>query len=60
MDSKFMIHFAGSMYSNELYNTRGEHIFDLIEAIAESEDQFPNAEYELYNGDEGYSNYKEF
>jgi len=60
MNSKFMIHFAGSMYSNELYNDKGNYVYDLIEAIEAAENQFPDAEYELYNGDEGYCNYKEF
>lgn len=60
MNSKFMIHFAGAFYSNELYNSRGEHIYDLTEAIEEAENQFPEDEYELYNGEEGFSNFKEF
>jgi len=60
MNSKFIIHFAGNMYSFELYNSRGQHIFDLMEAIQEAEEQYPNDEYELYNGEEGFSNFKEF
>lgn len=58
--NKFMIHFAGAFYSNELYNSKGSHIYDLTEAIQEAENQYPNDEYEIYNGEEGFSNFKEF
>ncbi len=60
MNNKFMIHFAGAVYSNELYSREGKHIYELTEAIQEAEELYPDDEYEIYNGNEGYSNFKEF
>jgi len=55
---KFMINFRDSFYSFELYSEEGDHIYELEEAVEEASKQYPNQEYEIYNGNEGYSNYE--
>lgn len=54
---KFMIHFRGAAYSNELYDERGREVFELEAAKDAAAALYPDAEYELYNGEEGYRNY---
>lgn len=59
-NKKFMIHFEGSVYSNELYcNEKGSYIFDLQKAIEEAETQFPKEKFEVYNGVEGFCNFED-
>ena len=38
--AKFMIHFRGAPYSNELYDERGREVFDLETAIETAENQY--------------------
>ena len=53
--AKFMIHLKGTPYSNELYDSRGSEIFDLGTAIEVAKAQYPNDEFEVYNGIESWS-----
>lgn len=52
--NKFMIHFQGSPYSNELYDLRGREVFTLEAAIATAEEQYPDDSWEIYNGSESH------
>lgn len=54
---KFMIHFEGSVYSNELYNEKGQEIFILEDAIEQAKTEYPGEKFEVYNGVEGYANF---
>jgi len=57
---KFMIHFKGAPYSNELYCIeKGSYIYDLDKAIETAEARYPDCEYEVYNGNQAYSNIKD-
>lgn len=56
---KFMIHFKGAAHSNELYDAQGREIYDLEAAIAAAEEKYPGEEYEIYNGQESHSTFKE-
>lgn len=57
MANKFMIHFRGSAYSNELYDDRGREVFTLEDAIEAAESQYSGDEYEIYNGNEAHSTF---
>jgi len=57
MANKFMIHFRGAPYSNELYDERGREVFDLETAIETAENQYSPDEYEVYNGSESHSTF---
>lgn len=52
---KFMIHFQGAVYSNELYDERGRECLDIETAKEAALSQFPNSAWEIYNGEEGFS-----
>jgi hypothetical protein len=52
--AKFMVHFQGAVYANELYCVaRGDNVFTLERAIEECEEQFGPDGWETYNGHEG-------
>lgn len=57
--SKFRININGSFYSYELYNDKGEEIFTLDAAIEAAREQYPDDLWEVWNGEEAYSNYEE-
>lgn len=59
MANKFMIKLQGTVYVNELYkypSARGEHIYNLNEAIARAKLLFPKCIWIVYNGEESFCN----
>lgn len=55
---RFMIHFQGAPYSNELYGATGDYVYDLDEAVTEATEQFGPAGWEVYNGHEASNRFK--
>jgi hypothetical protein len=56
MKNKFRINFPGNMYCFELYNQKGNYVYDLQEAIEIAESEYPDVCWEVWNGKEGYQN----
>ena len=58
--AKFMIHFQGAVYANELYSAdKGEEIFTLEEAVAAAEELYGPTGWEVYNGSDGENRFED-
>ena len=56
---RFMIHFQGAPYANELYGVTGDYIYVIEEAVEQAEQQFGPDGWEVYNGNEAINRFRE-
>ncbi len=53
MNRPFRVHFVGSMHTDLLYNSGGELVYTISEAVEVAEWLYGNEWAEVYNGDVG-------